>query len=566
VARDDSPTPEEGAETPARRRAAGTSLFGDPVDPADAAASAVDASESSPGDIATQPGVALMLPVTAPTGADAAVGTAPVVADDAAEGGRSIFDPAPAGSASPAAAPLPAAVAAEGADAEPEPAPDALSWVDPTTVALPIVAGAMPASPLVPAGGVDLLPAPPQRRGWIWPVAALGVLAVGYVAGCALWPLSNVEPRVSALAVETPAAAQFPLEWPADGGAAIGAADGPGILASNEEVIPMASITKTVTSLMIIERTGLEPGDDGPSYGFTAADSELYWYYLSVLDESSLDVPVGGSLTLHQMLQGIMLGSANNYVDRLVTELWESREAFVADAAAWLEENGLSGITIVDPSGIGPGNTATARSLIALAQRAGDDPVLAGIMAERSVDLPGAGEVENSNPLIGDEGVVGVKTGALWSTGVPYWNLLTAKNVQVGGTTVQLYAAVLGQPDDVGREEVSRRLLEGAEEGLQPVPAVAAETPVAHIATEWGASSEVVVAQDALIIPWEGAAAEAEPSYELEVGTLAGEEVGSLVVTGAFDETTVPLTLTEDVAAPSFWWRLTHPLALLGLE
>jgi D-alanyl-D-alanine carboxypeptidase (penicillin-binding protein 5/6) len=149
---------------------------------------------------------------------------------------------------------------------------------------------------------------------------------------------------------------------------------------------------------------------------------------------------------------------------------------------------------------------------------------------------------------------------------VPYWNLLTAKNVQVGGTTVQLYAAVLGQPDDVGREEVSRRLLEGAEEGLQPVPAVAAETPVAHIATEWGASSEVVVAQDALIIPWEGAAAEAEPSYELEVGTLAGEEVGSLVVTGAFDETTVPLTLTEDVAAPSFWWRLTHPLALLGLE
>ena len=39
-------------------------------------------------------------------------------------------------------------------------------------------------------------------------------------------------------------------------------------------------------------------------------------------------------------------------------------------------------------------------------------PVFAGIVAMRSVTLPVAGTVLNTNTLLGDDGFVGVKTGS----------------------------------------------------------------------------------------------------------------------------------------------------------
>ncbi|WP_258566929.1 hypothetical protein [Microbacterium sp. Se5.02b] len=38
-----------------------------------------------------------------------------------------------------------------------------------------------------------------------------------------------------------------------------------------------------------------------------------------------------------------------------------------------------------------------------------------------------------------------------------------------------------------------------------------------------------------------------------------------MTATGPLDSTTVPLVLAEDVEGPSPWWRLTHPLELLGV-
>ena len=47
-------------------------------------------------------------------------------------------------------------------------------------------------------------------------------------------------------------------------------------------------------------------------------------------------MPVGGSLTEYQMLQGVLLGSANNYIDRLAKEILGSDAAFADAAATWL--------------------------------------------------------------------------------------------------------------------------------------------------------------------------------------------------------------------------------------
>lgn len=436
----------------------------------------------------------------------------------------------------------------------------ALAWIDPATVA------PKPEAAPAPSPAFDLVPTRRERRPSVAaPLITAGVLALGYVGGCAFWPLANVAPAVSAATVDPAPGHPLAVTWPADGSAAVGAEGLGTVPASSAARAPMASIAKVVTALMILEKAPLAVGEQGPSYAFDYADSQEYWQY-RVANESALDVPVDGTLTQRQLLEGILIGSANNYVDRLTTELWGSKDAFALAVPEWLQAHGLSGITMVDPSGIDPDNTATPASLVTLASLALANPVIAEIVAMPETELPGAGVVENSNPLIGDPGVVGIKTGTLSEWWIESWNLLTAKDVTIGQTTVRLYASVLGQPDEETRASVSRTLLEQVEQSLQPAPTVASGTTVANVTTEWGEPVEVVTGDDAEVVLWDRGTPEVQSDYEVEVGTASGAEVGTLTATGPFDSATVPLVLEGDLEGPSLLWRLSHPLDLLGLQ
>ncbi|MFM9746186.1 hypothetical protein ACKI2C_52405, partial [Streptomyces brasiliscabiei] len=75
-------------------------------------------------------------------------------------------------------------------------------------------------------------------------------------------------------------------------------------------------------------------------------DEETYYDYLAQ-DESALGVPVDGVLTQYQMLQGILMGSAGNYADRLASTIWPTDAVFARAASAWLARHGLAGITVV---------------------------------------------------------------------------------------------------------------------------------------------------------------------------------------------------------------------------
>jgi D-alanyl-D-alanine carboxypeptidase (penicillin-binding protein 5/6) len=322
----------------------------------------------------------------------------------------------------------------------------------------------------------------------------------------------------------------------------------------------MASITKVVTALLVLDRMPLAVGESGPDYSFSAADSAEYWEY-RYRDESALDVPVGGTLTEYQMLQGMLIGSANNYADRLASRIWASDALFADAANTWLAQHGLDGITVVEPTGIDPGNTADPASLLALASRALADPVIAEIVATRSVDLPGAGLVENTNSLLADEGVVGVKTGTLDES----WNLLSAEEVAIGDTTVRLYASVLGEVDAEGRDDASRSMYEQAVANLQPEPSVTAGTVAGAVTTLWGSDVDIVVSDDASVILWDGGSATVDASYDLDDARSDGAVVGTLSVDGPLDAATVTLELADDIEDPDPWWRLTHPLDLFGL-
>ena len=82
----------------------------------------------------------------------------------------------------------------------------------------------------------------------------------------------------------------------------------------------MASITKVVTALVVLDEMPLA-GRAGTGVPLHRERQHTYRDYLSN-NESALDVPVGGTLTQYQLLEGMLMGSAGNYADRLAGNLW----------------------------------------------------------------------------------------------------------------------------------------------------------------------------------------------------------------------------------------------------
>jgi D-alanyl-D-alanine carboxypeptidase (penicillin-binding protein 5/6) len=443
--------------------------------------------------------------------------------------------------------------------------PTALTWVDEHTFATrpagsTDLSGA--AVPYLPVGA-DLLAGAPRRTifrpGVMLPAAVIVGLLGGYAATTALWPLYAVTPEVEAVQVLSASAPAAAPAWPAEGSAAIAVQGVGGPLASSTDRDTIASITKVVTALVVLDEIPLAPGEPGPEFRFTARDSDQYWDYRAG-GESALDVPVGGSLSMYQMLEGMLIGSANNYADRLAGNLWPSDAVFASAAATWLDQHGITGITVVEPTGLDSRNTASPDALIPLAQRALANPVIAEIVAKQSVELPGAGLVENTNGLLADPGVVGIKTGTL-----DRWSLLSAKNITVAETPVTLYAAVLGQPDDEARLAASRALYAQLEAELQPTIAVPGGTVAGYVRTAWDEDVPVITSEDASVIAWNGGSATTESTFDLGDLRARGDIVGALTATGALNTSAVALELAQDVSEPTFWWRLTHPLELFGL-
>lgn len=538
-----------------------TGVVGDdgpaPADTADTATggSVLTAEQTSPG--ADAPGTVVdpepVVPpeaVSAPEPATPALTKPPFIPRD-----RTVPDPSGELTASETAAPR---------WADDTTTATALTWVDAATVAehtatatLDDTSEAERSSGLL--RGARLRPAI-ARPGVLVPLATLAGLVAVYAGTTLLWPLHEVPPTVQSVEFATTPAAAAAVTWPTEGAGAVGIA-GMTTAASVPDAVSIASITKVVSSLMVLDRMPLAVGEQGPEFSFTRADSVKYWDYRRS-DQSALDVPIGGVLTEYQLLQGTLMGSANNYIDRLATEIWGSEREFARAAEVWLRERGLTGITVVTPSGFDERNVATPEALVALGERAMQNPVFAEIVGTKSVDLPGAGTVVNTNGMLDDPGVVGIKTGTLVG-----WNLLTAKDLVIGDTTVHLFAAALNQAGDDERLALTRSLFAEAESALEAqAPAVAKDTVVGSVTTPWGEQVDVITESDADVVLWNSATATAATAFDLGEEREQGDTVGTLTTAGPVNTTTTPLVLAADVEGPSPWWRLTHPLELLGIR
>lgn len=399
-----------------------------------------------------------------------------------------------------------------------------------------------------------------KRRFRLRAAAVLAALvAAGYSSVVLLWPLQAVEAKLLPLPAITTTAA--PLAWPSQGQAAIGTSDGVLATQNDTAAMPMASITKVVTALTVLEAKPLAAGQPGPSITFTAADAALYNEYLAK-NGSVARADAGLQLTQYQMLQGMLIASANNYADSLALWAYGSPEAYLTAAQAYLAKHKLTNTAVADMTGFSPDSKSTASDLVRLGALALRQPVIAEIVSQKTAVIPGVGTLQNTNLLLGSDGVSGIKTGTTDEAGAC---LLFSATHKVGAEDITVIGVILGAPNHATLFSQVKSLLIGAKPNFQEVTLAKAGQAVGTYSTPWGAQTQATMKTLQTQVTWAGTPVTQRTTLQAVQPATNPGTVGTVTSKTGARTQTAEARLATPLPGPNWHWRLTHPFEVFDL-
>lgn len=388
----------------------------------------------------------------------------------------------------------------------------------------------------------------------------VGLLLV--VVGLATWNYLRPIPAVAASpalpATDTVPGTAPPLPWPTQGSAAV-SVSGLGFIGTsgNEQPTPAESITKVMTALLVLEDKPLQQGESGPE--ITLTDTDVASYRTDLADRESV-VPVrsGEQISELQALQGMLIPSANNLAETLARWDAGSIAAFVAKMNARAKSLGLTHTTFADTSGVNPLSVSTPTDLMTLGIAAMKQDVFAQVVAMSQAQLPIAGTVYNVDAVLGQEGIVGMKTGSGLSSGA---NFLFAASLPVDGYPIMLFGCVMGQATLAAAFSAAKELLAALQATLHVRRVIERNQTVATYVTPWGPQTDLVSTVDVDLVEWPGMvlrqrlqARSIVVDQPLPAATKEGVEH---VVLGDY-VLDVPLATADPLYPPGRFWRLTR--------
>jgi len=318
----------------------------------------------------------------------------------------------------------------------------------------------------------------------------------------------------------------------------------------NERPVPMASVTKVMTAYIILRDHPLSGSEGGPVFTMTKQDN-LDYITASENDESNVFVKAGERIDERQLLEALLLPSADNAADYLARWDAGSLVAFATKMNAEARALGLTGTHYADASGFNPRSVSTARDQAVVAALAMENPVFRSIVDNTSLPLP-TGRVWNYNPAVGVDGIVGVKSGFIQASQAC---LVTAAWRTVAGHRFLVVSSVLDQPLGLGyAAQVDEALTVSASAALVSRTVLAAGSVVGRAVARSGASSPVSVSGGAVsVVGWPGLVLHpavvpvpARASRLPAGATVALLELGR---PGEAPATAVPLVLDRPLAA-----------------
>jgi D-alanyl-D-alanine carboxypeptidase (penicillin-binding protein 5/6) len=237
--------------------------------------------------------------------------------------------------------------------------------------------------------------------------------------------------------------------------------------------------------------------------------------------------------------------------------------AFVAKMNATAAEFGMTNSHYTDPAGFDPGTVSTAADQVILGEKAMALPAFAEIVAQPSAVLPGTGPVVNANHMLGQNGVVGIKTGSTDQAG---GCLLFAARLTAAGRPVTIIGAVFGQPGTNSHRQllatfpIVQALLVAVGKVLTVYTAVHAGQLIAKIRGPLGTGTTLTASRDAEVLGWPGMTihlATEIPAVPAELA--AGTQHGQVTVSvGDQDPETVALQTDAQLRQPGDWSRILH--------
>jgi serine-type D-Ala-D-Ala carboxypeptidase (penicillin-binding protein 5/6) len=366
-------------------------------------------------------------------------------------------------------------------------------------------------------------------------------------------------PVTAAVASQSTTAGTVPaLPWPRAGSAAV-AVSGLGMLANsgNETPMPAASVAKVMTALVVLTDKPLKSGEVGPSVVIT--DQDVRAYQADKADhESVVEVTSGEQLSELQLLEGLLIPSANNFAFTLANWDAGSLDAFVTKMNKRAKDLNLAHTKFADPAGAAAETVSTPSDLVALGMTAMNQEVFAQIVAMTSAKLPVAGTVFNVDYALGQSGILGIKTGSGFNQGA---NFLFAASATVGSFTKIVFGCVMGAATLDDAFAAAKSLIAAVESNLVVKRILSKYQAVGSYELPWGGRSDLLSTANVDLIEWPGMILRQSvhgPALNIKDPIPAGTTEGAIhIVLGDYNFD-VSLTTADALYPPGRLWRLTR--------
>ena len=317
-----------------------------------------------------------------------------------------------------------------------------------------------------------------------------------------------------------------------------------------EAALPMASTTKVMTALLAIELGDLDAPVTCSRNAFGVPGTSIY-------------LAEGETLTLREMLYGLMLASGNDAATAIAEHIGGTVTDFCHMMTARAAELGCTNTVFLTPHGLPcEGHYTTAHDLALIAREAMTYPIFREIVGTNRATIPWEGRsydrvLNNKNKLLTTyKGATGIKTGYTKKAGRCL--VFSAERNDMG-----IIGVVLNCPDWFNE---AARLMDVAFDQYEAVTMLHAgdivqTIPVSHAD---GASVDAVITADLVGVMPKGTLPQVEIDLPpaLDAPIQAGQHIGmARLITNGVTIAEVPLVAANDIARDDFparwlmYWR-----------
>lgn len=429
--------------------------------------------------------------------------------------------------------------------------------------------------PMPPLPPLDLLaeltntPPPPQtplrttmRRVRIWTPLVILLLIIFAVVQF-VRPLPPPTLKLSASPTFTFEGGELNMPWPTEGQGAA-EVEGVGSLGTYgaQKPAPLASVAKTMTAYVILRDHPIKGKETGPEIEIDkkAADEAGAEF------ESTAAVKEGQTYSEKELLQLLMIPSANNVARRLARWDAGSEAAFVEKMNAAAKDLGMTDSVYTDPSGLESSTVSTPQDQLKLAKAVMQYDVFREIVNMPNLTVDGIpGQIENNNAIVLEPGVSGIKTGSSTPAG---GNLLWAANTVIDGKQRRILGIVMGakDADQLHKKlllaiDYSLKLIQAAQKDVTSAAVVRKGQVVGHIDDGLGGTTPVIATKELKAIGWPGLKVNLELTDDGKVlphSGKAGDVVGQVSIGTGTGKVSAPVALQSDLVEPGFDKKLTR--------